>query len=376
MRWTKGRYAFIVATHTDREHIHNHIIYNSTSLDSTRKFRDFYFSAIALRRLSDMICMEHKLSVITPKPYDERVKRTEFPKKVSHRDELCMAIDEALRQNPKSFDELIQLLISMGYEYKNGKNPAVRSKNQKRFIRFRSLGDEYSKEALEAIIAGTKSHREKTFSKQYHRRKPQMSLLVDIQAKMQEGKGIGYERWAKVFNLKQMAAAMNFIETHNIRSYEQLAELTANTVTTNDGMLASIKADEARLAEIKVMMTHLQNYNKAKNVFAEYRASGYSRKYYEAHRDVLALRQAAKQAFDECVKENGKDIPLPRLKDLHAEYATVLERKKKTYAEYRKQKSEMQDYLMAQKIVEVMMDKDDRDKERERQQQEQKRKQR
>lgn len=78
MRWTKGRYAFIVATHTDREHIHNHIIYNSTSLDSTRKFRDFYFSAIALRRLSDMICMEHKLSVITPKPYDERVKRTEF----------------------------------------------------------------------------------------------------------------------------------------------------------------------------------------------------------------------------------------------------------------------------------------------------------
>lgn len=117
-----------------------------------------------------------------------------------------------------------------------------------------------------------------------------MSLLVDIQAKVQEGKGAGYERWAKVFNLKQMAAAMNFIETHNIRSYEQLAELIVNTITTNDCMLASIKADEARLAEIKVMMTHLQNYNKAKNVFAEYRASGYSRKYYEEHRDALALR--------------------------------------------------------------------------------------
>lgn len=268
--------------------------------------------------------MEHKLSVITPKPYDERAKRTEFPKKVSHRDELCMAIDEALRHKPKSFNELIQLLISMGYEYKNGKNPAARSKSQKRFIRFRSLGDEYSKEALEAIIAVTKSHKEKNYSKQYHRRKPQMSLLVDIQAKMQEGKGAGYERWAKVFNLKQMAAAMNFIETHNIRSYEQLAELTANTVTTNDGMLASIKADEARLAEIKVMIAHLQNYNKAKNVFAEYRASGYSRKYYEAHRDVLALRQAAKQAFDEYVKENGKDTRLPRLKDLHTEYSMVL----------------------------------------------------
>lgn len=144
----------------------------------------------------------------------------------------------------------------------------------------------------------------------------------------------------------------------------------------NDGMLASIKADEARLVEIKVMMTHLQNYNKAKNVFAEYRASGYSRKYYEKHRDVLALRQAAKQAFDEYVKEHGKDTPLPRLKDLHAEYAIVLERKKKTYAEYRKQKSEMQDYLMAQKIVEVMLEKDEREKERQQLQQEQNRKQR
>lgn len=236
-----------------------------------------------------------------------------------------MAIDEALRQKPQNFDDLIQLLMAQGYEYKDGKNPAVRAKGQKRFIRFRSLGDEYSKEALEAIIAGTKTHKEKTFSKQFHRRKPQMSLLVDIQTKLQEGKGAGYERWAKVFNLKQMAAAMNFLEIHNIRSYEQLAEIASNTVTTNDGMLASIKADEARLAEIKVMMTHLQNYNKAKNVFAEYRASGYSRKYYEEHRDVLALRQAAKHAFDEYKKEHGKDAPLPKLKDLHAEYATVLE---------------------------------------------------
>ena len=103
-------------------------------------------------------------------------------------------------------------------------------------------------------------------------------------------------------------------------------------------------------------------------MFAEYRASGYSRKYYEEHRDVLALRQAAKQVFDEYKKEHGKDTPLPKLKDLHAEYATVLERKKKNYAEYRKRKSEMQDYLMAQKIVEVMLEKDDREKERERQQ--------
>ena len=84
--------------------IHNHIVYNSTSLDGSRKFRDFYFSAIALRRLSDLICMEHKLSVIKPRPYEEREKRTDYPRQVPHRDVLCMAIYEALKQKPKDFD--------------------------------------------------------------------------------------------------------------------------------------------------------------------------------------------------------------------------------------------------------------------------------
>lgn len=130
-------------------------------------------------------------------------------------------------------------------------------------------------------------------------------------------------------------------------------------------MLASIKADEARLAEIKVMKTHLQNYNKAKNVFAEYKKSGYSKKYFEEHRDVLTLRKAAKQAFDEYVKEHGKDTPLPKLAELNAEYAMILERKKKTYATYRKEKEEMQDYLIAQKIAAVILREEDQQREEE-----------
>lgn len=89
MRFTKGKYAFIVATHTDREHIHNHIIYNSTALDSTRKFRDFLLSGLAVQRLSDLICLEHQLSVIEKKPYRERQKRTLYPPKESNRDHLC-----------------------------------------------------------------------------------------------------------------------------------------------------------------------------------------------------------------------------------------------------------------------------------------------
>ena len=102
-RFLKGKHAFIVATHTDREHIHNHIIFNSTALDGTRKFRDFFFSGLAVQRLSDLICLEHQLSVIEKKPYRERQKRITYPPRESNRDRLCGVIDEILQQKPTDY---------------------------------------------------------------------------------------------------------------------------------------------------------------------------------------------------------------------------------------------------------------------------------
>ena len=107
-------------------HIHNHIIYNSTSLDATRKFKNFFLSGLAVQRLSDMVCLEHGLSIITPKPYRERQKRTVYPKKRTQRDELCDAIDAVLKQKPKSFDGFVQALADMGFEFKDGKQPAFK----------------------------------------------------------------------------------------------------------------------------------------------------------------------------------------------------------------------------------------------------------
>ena len=109
-RFLKGKHAFIVATHTDREHIHNHIIYNSTTLDGTRKFRDFFFSGLAVQRLSDLICLEHQLSVIEKKPYRERQKRITYPPKESNRDRLCSVIDEILQQKPTDYEDFLQKL--------------------------------------------------------------------------------------------------------------------------------------------------------------------------------------------------------------------------------------------------------------------------
>ena len=127
MRFTKGKYAFIIATHTDREHIHNHIIYNSTALDSTRKFRDFLLSGLAVQRLSDLICLEHQLSVIEIKPYRERQKRTLYPPRESNRDKLCAVIDNILlSEKPASFEGFLQKLEQRGYEIKRGKYTSVK----------------------------------------------------------------------------------------------------------------------------------------------------------------------------------------------------------------------------------------------------------
>ena len=100
MRFTKGKHAFVVATHTDRQHIHNHVIFNSTALDGTKKFRDFFFSALAVQRLSDLICLEHQLSVIEKKPYRERQKRVLYPPKESNRDRLCGIMDYICKKYP------------------------------------------------------------------------------------------------------------------------------------------------------------------------------------------------------------------------------------------------------------------------------------
>ena len=219
MRFTKGKYAFIVATHTDREHIHNHIIYNSTALDSTRKFRDFLLSGLAVQRLSDLICLEHQLSVIEIKPYRERQKRTLYPPKESNRDRLCGIIDQILAEKPKDYEDFLQKLEKQGYEVKRGKCTSVKGARQKRFIRFRTLGAGCSEDELKAVIAGEAEHH--PHQKQPPKEQP-FQLLVDVQAKLAEGKSSGYARWAKRYNLKEMSKTLIFLQTQKIGSIESV----------------------------------------------------------------------------------------------------------------------------------------------------------
>ena len=344
MRFTKGKYAFIVATHTDREHIHNHIIYNSTALDSTRKFRDFLLSGLAVQRLSDLICLEHQLSVIDIKPYRERQKRTLYPPKESNRDRLCGVIDTILAEKPKDYEDFLQGLEQQGYEVKRGKYTSVKGARQKRFIRFRTLGAGYSEEELKAVIAGKTEHRPRQTQPF---QEPPFQLLVDIQAKLSEGKSEGYARWAKKYNLKEMSKTLIFLQEHKIGSADELNERTAAATEKYHQLGDSIKAAETRMAEIAVLKTHIINYAKTHEVYTAYRKAGYSKAFLEAHREEITLHKAAKAAFDEAGLQK-----LPKVKELDAEFAELLTKKKAAYPDYRKARNEMQELVRAQKNVE------------------------
>ena len=350
MRFTKGKYAFIVATHTDRHHIHNHVIFNSTALDGSKKFRDFFFSALAVQRLSDLICLEHQLSVIEIKPYRERQKRTLYPPKESNRDRLCDIIDSILAEKPKDYEDFLQKLEQQGYEVKRGKYTSVKGARQKRFIRFKTLGAGYSEDELQAVIAGKTEHRPRQTQPF---QEPPFQLLVDIQAKLSEGKSEGYARWAKKYNLKEMSKTLIFLQEHKIGSTDELNERAAAATEKYHQLGDSIKASENRLAEIAVLKAHITNYAKTRPVYDAYRKTGYSKRFLETHRTEITLHKAAKAAFDEA---NLK--MLPKVKELDAEYSKLLTEKKARYPDYRKARDEMQELLQAQKNIELFFDEE------------------
>lgn len=348
MRFTKGRHAFIVATHTDKAHIHNHIIFNSTNLSCDRKFKNFFLSSFVIQRISDGLCLEHGLSVIKPKPYRDRTKRTDYPKRDSYRDAIRDAIDRALSRNPKDMEELFRMLEEESYQIHRGKNLAIKGKEQKRFIRFRSLGDGYTDKDLEKTIAGEMEH-DPEIRKKNQGGKPEkkVDLLIDIQAKLAQGKGAGYERWAKVYNVKQIAKALLFLEEHGIRDIDSLTAKAKEASDRFNELSTTIKSSEKRMAEIVALKTHILNYSKTRDVYVAYRKSGYSKKFFEEHREEITLHKAAKQAFTELNVEK-----LPTVKQLNEEYAELLARKKEAYREYRQAKQGMTDFATAKYDIE------------------------
>ncbi len=261
-RFTKDKYQYIVATHTDHAHIHNHIIFNSTAIDGTKKFRNFYGSSQAIRKLSDLICIENSLSVIT-NPSDKHQDYGKWlgnKKPETYRDKLRKTISDIMARKPTNFDQFLQMMTDAGYEIKRGEHIAFRAKDQQKFTRLRSLGDGYSEKEIRAAIQGKSVFVPK---KQYRSRidSNKISLLVDIQSKLQAGKGFGYERWAKVFNLKQMAKTIAFLEENKIEHYEELVKMSQKVAVEFQQVSKQIKLVEEQINKADISRQNQNSEN-------------------------------------------------------------------------------------------------------------------
>lgn len=344
-RFLKGRHAYIVCTHVDKRHIHSHIVFNSTTIDGTAKFRDFLGSGRTVGRLSDLICIEHGLSVIqNPRRYTHPTydKWLGEKKPLSHRDVLRAAIDDALARKPETFDELLQLICESGYRVSAGKNITFYRDGQ-RAIRLHTLGAGYSEAELRDVIAGKAAHNPR--GKREHAR-----LLVDIEAKLAAGKGGGYAQWAKVFNVKQMAKTLLYLQEHGIKNRK---ELNARADAASEKLAAvneRIKAIDARIKEITELRGQIVAYAKTRKIFDEYKASRYSRRFYDEHENDIEQHRAAKRYFSEHGIEK-----LPKMKDLNAEFDKLAAEKRAAYAEYRAIRDEHRELLVHRHNVETFL---------------------
>ena len=352
MRWTKGRHAFIVTTHTDKQHIHCHIYYNSTTLDYTRKFRNFWGSSFALRRLSDRLCLENGLSIVeNPKPRSKGKFRNygEWQagqkKPLTYQDRLRAAIDTALAKKPADFPAFLSLMEQAGYEVKQRRGAiSFRAPGQERFTRLRSdtLGEGYSETDIRAALSGSRQRPGQPRQK--------INLAIDIQSRLQ-GKGPSYERWAKVFNLKQMAAALAYLQDNGLTDYEQL-EQKATAATEHFHKLSDqIKSTEAALHTNMELKAATVQYAKTRPVFEKYKASKYSKKFLAEHEADIELYRAACADF-KAILGGAK---LPKMDTLKEEGRKLSEQKKKLYAEYRKTKADMQEVTTIKANIDYLL---------------------
>lgn len=318
---TGGNHAFVVATHIDKEHIHNHIIFCSTDLEGRNKFRDMKRSAKDLAQISDDLCRENGLSVIE-NPQDKTVTYDQWQgnqRRFTHRDELRMIIDAALRMQPDGFDALLQLLEDAGCLIKRGAQISVKPPDGKRYIRLDTLGSEYGETSLRQFLAGKHVHIPKIPRGDFT--ESQIKRLINIEAKLRAGKGKGYQVWAERNNIEAMSQMVIFLKEHQIGSPEELNEQIQELIDQRNSLKTSIQEKQTRMKEINCQRKAIRDYSRTKDVYTHYRESGWSSKFYQEHRQEIEDHKKAQAVY---ASLGGK---LPTLKELSAEYDRLKEEK-------------------------------------------------
>ena len=341
-----GKYEFVLTTHIDKGHIHNHLIFNAVSFTDHRHYHSNKRSYHYIRRTSDRICKEHGLSVIIPgkekgKSY---IEHQAAQAGTSYKAKLKAAIDRLIPASA-DLDDLLLRLQREGYEIKRGKYISCRASDQERFTRMKTLGADYTEEAVAARIAGRSRP-----SKQPKQRDGRISLLIDIQNNIKAQQSAGFAHWAKLNNLKQAAKTMNYLTEHGIGSYGELERRLAAATEKRDSTQASIKAIETRTAELSLVSKHAATYRQLKPVYDQYRKSRDREKFLRGHESEIILFEAAAREL----KRMGA-VPVPTTEGMKKELAALAEQKEALLAEYRAARSEAQEIGTVRQNVDALL---------------------
>ena len=347
---TKGQHEYVVTTHIDKGHIHNHIIFCAVNFVDHHKYNSNKRSYYGIRNMSDKLCRENGLSVVVPGKGSKGKSYAEYQAEktgTSWKGKLKIAVD-ALIPQVSSFEELLTRLQAAGYEIKPGKYVSCRAPGQERFTRLKTLGADYTEEAIRERIAGRRIKAAKA-----PREQRGVSLLIDIENSIKAAQSKGYEQWAKIHNLKQAAKTMNFLTENKIEQYADLVSRTREMAAESGQAADALKNAEKRLADMAVLIKNVSTYQKTKPVYDAYRKARNREKYRAGQEQAIILHEAAARSL----KAAGI-AKLPNLAALQSEYEALQAQKEALYADYGKLKKKVREYDIIKQNIDSILQAD------------------
>ena len=344
---TKGQYEYVLTTHIDKGHVHNHIIFCAVNFVDYHKYNSNKRSYYGIRNMSDRLCRENGLSVVVPQKGGKGKSYAEYIAEktgTSWKGKLKISVDGLIPQ-VSSFEELLSRLQGLGYEIKPGKYVSCRAPGQERFTRLKTLGADYTEEAIRERIEGRRTRTAKA-----PKAERSVSLLIDIENSIKAAQSRGYEQWAKIHNLKQAAKTLNFLTEHQISRYEDLTAKITEIQTESDKAGDALKEVEKRLADMAVLIKNVSTFQKTKPAYDTYRKARNKERYRAAHEGTVILHEAAAKAL----KAAGIS-KLPNLAVLQAEYEKLQEQKEALRADYGKLKKQVREYDVIKQNIDSIL---------------------
>ena len=328
-----GKYEYVLTTHIDKDHVHNHLIFNAVDFVDYHAYKSYKRIYYDMREVSDRLCKENGLSVIPPsqnkgmgyKEYTEAKRGTSWKQK------LKQTIDR-LVITAKDYDDFLRLMQEAGYEIKTGKYISFRAEGQERFTRSKTIGENYTEERIKERIAGRTPRRS-----QRQTTPKGISLIGDIQERIRLIDSKGYEHKAKLTILKEAARTLNYLTENNLLQYADLEKKVEDVHSSYDRTGKELKGVEARLREVQPLIKNISNYQRLKPVYDAFQKAKDKPSFKTKHEAELVIFEATRSTL---LAMQG-DEKLPSLKTLQAEQQRLLEEQQRLYDERAKLKKEV-----------------------------------